>query len=435
MAAAALAPAPASAGAGDHIRLGATTIAPELGLGVEFRSNVYRAVGEAQTGDEADRVQPGANFRLSPALKIETKAPAVEFDFNGRYDLRKYMTPGHSNLDRYTDFGTGVGVSILPGGPFGINIRDDAAIRNFESDTPTLDSALITMIRNRLSGGAVVRVGPGISLTAGGSWQYNDYRVPGTVGEARQAQINTRHIYGPTWEARWLFFPRTALIVEGEYQLSRWRDNWVVAAGNQNGPGLGQFLAVPDSNQFRIKGGLRGRITRGLVLSIMAGYGSANYLEDSVTDAAAANPSDNPNEANPSVVGFDQDLPGIDRLLIEVGGSYDFGFGQRLSLNYNKDFVDSYFTNYESFHAVGIRLDSDFGKRVSTQVSFSAQFEEFGGEVQRSDVFLRAGAGITGRFADWTWLTLDGSWVQRASSLADIQYDDVNVSLMANFTY
>jgi len=380
-------------------------------------------------------VQPGANFRLSPGLAVETKTQALEVDFSGRYDLRKYMTPGHDNLDRFSDFDAGVGVTILPQGPFGIRLQDNAALRNFESDTPTLDSALITMIRNRLSGDAILRVGPGISLSAGGSWQYNDFRVPGTTGESSQSQINTRHVYGPQWEARWLFFPRTAIIVEGEYMLSRWRDNWVVAEGNRNGPGLGQFLAVPDSNQFRIKAGLRGRITRGLVLSIMAGYGSSDYLEESVLDAAATNPADNPNEANPAVVGFDADLEGVDRLLIEVGASYDFGFGQKLSVNYNKDFADSYFTNYEAYHAVSVKLNSDFGKRVSTEVAFSAKFEEFGGEVQRSDVFLSAGAGITGRFAEWTWLTLDGKWVQRASTMSDIQYDDVNASLMAHFTY
>ena len=140
----------AAAGAGDHIRVGAATIAPDLGLGVEFRSNVYRAVGEGQTGNADDRVQPGANFRLSPGLKIDVEAPVIHLGFDGRYDLRKYMTPGHENLDRFSDFDATLGAEIMPTGVFGVNLSNAAAIRNFESDTPTLDSALITMIRTQV---------------------------------------------------------------------------------------------------------------------------------------------------------------------------------------------------------------------------------------------------------------------------------------------
>ena len=80
-------------------------------------------------------------------------------------------------------------------------------------------------------------------------------------------------------------------------------------------------------------------------------------------------------------------------------------------------------------------LNSEFGARVQSELFVIARFENFYGEVERRDILLRAGGNIAVEMNSWSSMSGGVTWLQRASSFEDIQYDDVQFSLMANFTY
>jgi hypothetical protein len=427
----------AVAGPGDHIELGNNTLlVPGIGVGFDIRSNAYRSPGEAATGNEADRVEPGVAFRLLPTLGINARAPQVRFAFNGAYDFRKYLTSEQSNLDRFKDFSVKSSLDLFEDGAVGLSIDELATIRSFESEAPELQSALLSQFRNDLGAMLNLRAGSTLSFGMGGSWAFSDYKVPSYSTVSVQDQINSRHEYGPDWEVRWTFFPRTALVMEGEYHFLRWNDTWVsTGAVESNGSGVGDYFAKPNAEHFRTKAGLRGRITERFVGALLVGYGFGTYDESSVTDAASDEPPNNANEALAESQGFDVDVTGLDQLLIEVALAYDIGWGQMISLGYRKDFLDSFFTNYEAYHSLNASLSSEFGARVQSELFVIARFENFYGEVERRDILLRAGGNIDVEMNSWSSISGGVTWLQRASSFEDIQYDDVQFSLMANFTY
>lgn len=430
---------------GEHVRIGENAeLTPELGVGVEFQSNVFLSVGESQTGQATDRVQPAVSFRLSPKLGINADTPDVLFGFDGQYDLRKFFDPEvATRRDRFNDFRAKLSIDALRTRVVGFRISDLATLRNQPSDNTGARSALISQFRNDLRGFLVARIGPEISIDAGAGWAYDTYRVPGVD---TTVPLNNRHTFGPELNFKWLFFPRTAFVVEASYQFNRWGTNWLPTAATMANDGsatvgtFGEYLAVPDSEQLKAMTGMRGRITERLVVNAMLGYGFILYDEASVTEEAASDPGLG-NEADPVAAGFGVDANGLYGLLAMARVDYDLGFqdqrrfGQLISVQYRKDLVDSFFTNFNAYHHVTGGLQSRWGRMVTSNVMFGARFEDYVGEVDRRDIFLRADLNVNVQPLAWFGVDLNSSWSQRASSEPGVQYDNFVVNLLGTFSY
>ncbi|MGC6493203.1 MAG: hypothetical protein ACON5B_10235 [Myxococcota bacterium] len=431
----------AYASAGDHIRLGATTIVPGVSLGFEGRSNAYLAAGEFITGQPRDRVTPALNLYLAPELGLKTATPQFLFKFDAKYELRKYIVPTRtSNLDRFNDFRVGISLDALRQSVVGFDLKSTVVNRNQNSDNPFFNSALLTQLRtdNRLR--LNFRVGPDLVFSAGGRLDWQNYQIPGV---SAQRGFNSRSTYGATFDAKWNFFPRTAGVIEASYLQHRWRSNWLStsdAFGSMSGPGTyGDFLALPDSDHVKVMTGIRGRFTKRLVLVAMLGYGWGNYLPESVTAEAGRDSG----EADPASVGFDADVKGLDALLVLLKAEADFGFleerkwGQRLTAMYRKDFQDSFFVNYvEQNHVLAV-LDSRWAPMVTTNIKAGVRFEGYKGETSaaRRDVFLTVDARSDIEVLPWMSISPRVMWNQRASQVSDVEYDDVQGHIMLNMTY
>jgi len=420
----------AFAGAGDHIRAGDAVITPSLGVGVEYRSNVYLRTGENFTGDPADKVVGGANFYLVPAFKVAAENTDYRFDFVGHYYLRKYFKKSLAeNLDRFTDFDVATSLMLMRRRVFGINLSERATIRNQPSDQAWLPTSFLSQFRNDVGAGFAIRPGPELQIKTDGGWSYHNYLVPG--GDGLQA-YNSRNAYAAKLGVEWRFFPRTAFVVDATYIFNDWRDNFVETNGDGTAGGTGAFLAMPNSHEVKGWVGIRGRFTERLVLQLMAGYGTSIYLQSSVEDGSP--------EAGDGI-GFDQNVSGLDGLLIQAKATYDLGhsegrrFGNRFNLQYRKDFLDSYFTNFEAYNKIYANIDSLWGRYVSTRAGFQVVFENFKGEVTRNDVVLRADLDLDVQPLKWLTLNAGGYWIQRASSDPNVQYDDFQFHFVTTFTY
>lgn len=438
------------AGAGEHVPIGDyTTFTPEITTGVEVRSNSFLSVGR-QSASAGDQALPSMNFLLAPGLAFHVEHPKVRFDLGGTYELRKYFaTALAERLDRFTDFGARARLDALPEGVVGFRLLDNASLRNRTSDNPFRPSALLTQLRNELSGGVVVRPGPDIDIELLGGWNFHNYRVPGAEG---QFDFNTRNTGVAQLNVQWRFFPSTAFVFEGQYQGNRWKNHWIPRSAALSGnvdPAVvdpdDSYLAMPDSDFGKFMAGLRGRITRSLVLTVMAGWGVGRYDVDSVAPEAAANPG-NFGEDNPDIDGWGQNVSGADGLLALVKADIDLGFtqrkalGQRIGLFYRKDFQDSFFTNYVAQNHIRLGLNSRWGKYLVSNVAAGPRFERYIGEAQdgrgqRRDIYWQVDFGLTVSPTAWFDISAGGFWVQRASNYRDLQYDNVQGHLLLHFQY
>lgn len=413
------------AGPGDHIQLGEAQLIPSVDLGVEFHTNGYRSATSAV---------PAVNLRLSPSMALTLNREQVDLSLSGRYEARKYFGK-FTNLDRFNDFDIDFRLNAFKQSILGVQLSQSVALLNLPVDFSQGGSGDTFQTRTRSQTGArlAVRAGPALEFTAGALFDADDFRVPSSALFGDSRAFNSRLAYGPTWSAKWSFFPRTAIVVEGQYSLNRWTDTWVPLLTQNADRVEGDFLAIPNSNEFRLKAGLRGRTTPRLVIAAMFGYGSGKYLEDKVVTSPA--PSD-PTEADPNAAGWAADVSGIDRLLVEMQVKYELGeSGRAIAVGYNKDFRDAYFTNYLALNQIYGRFSYRFGQRIGADTDVTANFEKYVGEVQRQDVRLRAKASATVFIQDWASVTAGGGYTLRSSNDTTIEYNDVDLFLHGTFTY
>jgi hypothetical protein len=261
-------------------------------------------------------------------------------------------------------------------------------------------------------------------LKTGGYFNFDDYRSP-VGGQGALTSTNRRSNFGPAGELAWTFFPRTAVVVTGEYSLFNWNNN--VLDGSGESGGLGDYVIIPNSEHLKVEAGLRGRLTERLVVVAMAGYGDAKYDEEKVSVDGA--------EGDAEAVGFGADTKGVERLLVSAQARYRIGANQNFSASYVKNFTDVFFTNYAAFHDIGVNWDGKFGERLSAMATTRVRMENYNGEVQRQDQVLRAGVGFGLKVADWTSLSLSSSFLQRFSSLDSANYADLNTQLSVTVAY
>lgn len=410
----------AFAAPGDHIRAGDTTITPDVDLGFEYATNVYRA--------EADPT-PGANLRVSPGLTIGVDSPNNSFDLSGEWRIRQFLFVGSDTgpdraerinaLSRYNDFNLAAKIDTLKNETVGLVISESASLMNNQADNEFSDAPYSTQVRNSLGGGVRVSPGPALGIVPGGTWRYDDFRLSEVIGERQR--FNSRNAYGPTMRVQWNFFPRTSLVLDTSYMLHRWSEN--EASSGEQGVST---VAVPDSNQFRIQTGIQGRFTQRIFVDLMVGYGMGIYDAASVDGALA------------DVTGADDDLNGLAGLLVTTQIRYKLAPTSAIALGYNRSFEDSFFTNYVLYNQLYAELKADVANGFQPSIRYGVRFEEYVGGVVRSDVFSRFDANLSYNLSDWSTITLGGGWQQRAIAQTELkaaEYNDVRVNLLSTFRY
>jgi len=399
--------AAAFAAPGDHIRAGAAVITPSLDVGLEYATNPLQV--------QADAVG-GADFLLSPKVEVLVDTSELAVRVGGEYQLRKYFSQALTRMDRFSDFSVDAAVEVLRDQPLGLTFSDTAGFRNNASGDD--GGSYQSQFNNRFDGAATAHLGPTLALSVGGFYQLDNYFIPGAN---RQIAYNYRDAYGPSWAVDWKFFPRTAVVVEGEYRINNWGSN-LLSTRNPDQP-LGGVLVIPDSNQITTQAGLRGRITERLTLVLMAGYGNVFY---DTNIEGGPDPS----------LGYFQNTKGFNRLLVTSQLGYEFGVGQKVSVGFRKTFLDTWFTNFVAYNEITGNFDGRIGSRFGVNARVSMRYEDYYGQVTRNDIRLRAQGDLTYFMEDYASLTAGVSWLQRASFQDDaVEYDDLNVHLLATFEY
>jgi hypothetical protein len=418
---------PARAEPGDHIRTGDAEIIPSVMVGSEYRTNVYLEEGLQGGGDTA--VNPGFNLQVVPRIEIVMSGEDITLDLDAYYELTKYLTPGLSNLDQYSDFGLGGTFVVLPDALMGVKVEERMTHEGTEDEATYSDHAYTSHFANVSTGQLSVHPGGALEIDGGASFLYDDYNVPSTADPNNSIDLNERVGFGPELNGQWKFLPKTAIVANFYYRWFDWQNNTLDAEGDEGSPtDEGAVIAVPDFTAWHAETGIRGRFTDRLVLELLLGYGQMIY-DESTSDAAG--------DSSEGDIGADLTSFG-EGFTTTVGINYTPEENQQLSVGYQKSFEDSYFTNYMTYHLGYFRYRGLFAQRWTVQPELSYRYESFVGEITRQDNVLEAKLDGGYKLSDFATLGLGAGWIERSSADGqhpEIEYDDVNVHLNLTLVY
>ncbi|MEL6181093.1 MAG: hypothetical protein AAFS10_19200, partial [Myxococcota bacterium] len=149
-----------------------------------------------------------------------------------------------------------------------------------------------------------------------------------------------------TAQGKWKFLPKTALMLVASQQFISY-EQAVRTTAVDSVPD--DALINANSSPFRIEGGLNGLVLRRISATALIGYGNGFY------------------ETGPSFSGL------IGRA--EVG--YEIGPTSRFRLGYRRDFEDSSFANYATFHKLFVNHTQSFGGRFNLTIEGSFRLRQF----------------------------------------------------------
>lgn len=438
--------ASAVAAPGDHIRAGDAVITPSVSAGVEVSSNAFRS-------DRDPRL--AFNFVGELGLALDVTKPKVTFSLDTGWNPRIYFTDSFTKLNNLSNVRFDARLNVAPDAVVGFRFRDKLRTPSIANDQELQLSSLITQIRNEASVDLPIRIGPEFVLEPGFEWDLHNYRIPSSSDPDAlgQRSLDVRNTLMPTLDLSWRFFPNTAFVVEAAYQNHIWADNVVSADGVtiDDGTGtrfsFGDFLALPNSQHLKAMTGIRGRITEVLVLNLLVGYGFGIYDPDSVDDNAPAGAAGELATERDCVAGADNpqcysaNVSATDAILALAKVDLDLGhrdkrrFGQLLSLQYRKDFEDSFFTNYVHEHHVKLSLDSLWGQYVRTHLEGGVRFENYEGEYARNDVFPKGDFWLDILPTRYLAIRVGLLYTRRFSTDPTVQFENIQGRTVLSFVY
>ncbi len=420
----------AAASPGDHVRVGAAELTPSVKFVNQWQSNVYL---------QEDSEQSGLNLQVMPGLSLELDGNNLQLKVDAHYTARQYLDSSFSNLNQYSETEFELDMVGLPNSAVGFDFNDSFSISTHATEATYAERALITHLTNNASGSFSIHPGGALDVDLGGHFSYDDFYTPLEASLANAAaNLNSKVHFGPKVGVKWTFFPRTAFVLNYSQSWFDWDRNLVVAKGDETGNSqdLGAWLAVPDGASWRVTGGLMGRFTPKLLINLVGGYGQITYDEQSVldyqgnTDVTAA-------EIDPVSAGFGQDLSGFPGGIIgKAQLEWSPNFANVITLGYSKDFEDSWFTNYLSYHYGFLRYKLLMGARLGVTAELGYRIESYVGEVTRTDQMMNTRGGFEYHASSWLDIGVDARWGRRLNPTSPvIEYDDISAALTFTATY
>lgn len=401
---------------GDHIRAGDDAVfTPKIMVGVEYNNNAFRAESDEQSS---------VNLVVAPGLDLMVETKDVTFALGGTYEVRSYFGVTRQ-LSKYDAFGVNADLHVYPDRKLGLRLRQGAALTNLALEEPNSLDPFQTELRSTTEGQIVIAPTKTLSILPGARFGYYNVKATQYGSDVPSRQFNDQIFYGPRLDAEWKFFPRTALVLNGSYEWHDWTLN-AISAPDADGV-FGTTITVPDNTQLRLSGGLRGRITRHAVLQVQLGYGSGDFSEQSVADAGFGTAD----ETLPWAV----DVKGLEHLLVDTQLRYEFGKETRLTLGYQRDFREAYFTNFTAYDYGFAKFDGLFAKKFGVVAEVGTRLEHYKGLVTRDDTMVLARGDLAWNFQEWANLTGGVTYTQRFSSDPEVSFSNANIHVMTNVSY
>ncbi len=250
----------------DGFKIGAGRLHPFF----DFETRYDTAAQLTTNAQGATQYDPDLILHFRPGLKLEVPSDIVAISLNGAVEYLYYTgltAPVSPGLDRFQGEGA-LNINILQGSTVGVNLGDHLT-RSSQTTNPGLPYGVLSLY-NDASIGVPITPGQGsLTITPGYHFILEDYQSLLNIPEASNfvpADLNYfTHQF--TLQNRWRFLPKTAILLDGEYDI---RDYTTAGSGNT---GLQYFMATT---------GIAGLLTPHLATIARIGYGM-DVLHSSVS--------------------------------------------------------------------------------------------------------------------------------------------------------
>ncbi len=369
---------------------------PGIRVGLVYDSNVEKTFDtpEGDIGLEARPylgvVYPGENFR---------------WELNVHYRLFSYFNIGADNHDAYQvfdQFGFGTSFDVNRKGKVGFKFAPEVYNRPFRqgpADAPDHQLGVLAPIELRFRPSKAFDIGPVA--------QYEFKRVyrAFTPFMANPPPLAQQHEVFGGLSLDWRFFPRSHMLVQAHGGGILFDEDVCVT---------GSGLTCPDTNVlqdggfFRVRGGVKGDITRKVSLMVLGGYGSAIFPDAQARNLTAEN--------------------GI-LASVELGlrpiTTQRFGFG------FDRDFEFKHFSTWVVDNDAYFKYKGLFFGRLGGAVDFTYTFRQFGNTTPAvtadgdgtKDFEHQFTAGVQLELMILEWLHVDASYTFSMVNFADEDQD------------
>jgi hypothetical protein len=342
------------------LRSGEFILTPSLELDVHHDTNVFNG-NESEAGNEP---VAGTSLRLIPRLGLTNGTDSdIQFGFDAAGDARIYLAESGTPLGELTNVGghADLAVTFFRRRAISLTLSDNFRRALQANNWETTET--FNRIGNAI--GARVAFHPGeiperrpLEIALSGSYvtdSFDDFKAGDTT------TIRSR------LSGSWRFLPMTALLLDARWDFRSY-----------DSPSSLSLTA--DSTPWRLKAGLSGAITQTISFRATAGYGMSQH--------------DTTNEES-TFSGF----------LASVGLLYRPSTLTLISIGYDRDYQDSFYGNFFSYHRGLVSLRQGFGSLVSATAWFNFTYATFGeftnvpagvevSQAKRRDSQLRGGLRI-----------------------------------------
>jgi len=312
---------------------GGFKLLPKVDVSYGYDSNVFYeddTSTEVPNGSQVLNITPGIGIQNVNGKNLELKLKASA-------TISRFLSDNQAVADQ-SNVGAdvGVGVTFFKQSAIALTLKEHfrraLERRNYESSSNANRNI------NEIGAGIIFKPGGGALNVAA------NYTFVCDLFADRDFDWGDVHQHTVMMNGSWKFFPFTALVVDGNWQMRSYQ-----AEGN------GKYGELTDSAPLKVRVGLNGFVTKKLSLLLLVGYGNS-FHDVRNTGGKATNP--NENDSFNMVVGETRVSYKLTPLTVLQGG-------------YKYDFQDSLFSNYMAVHNIYVDARQRLADRVDMSVGLS----------------------------------------------------------------
>ncbi len=353
---------PGSIGAFDNtdgIRFGAFSIHPAIFTSIRYVDNIYFLPNDYTPENEfsvPQNLETDFVANVQPSILFDLSVPTFTAQLGYKFYNDQYMgydDPGnnHSNMSASNHTFSGL---LDYQAPFGLLLKVQDSYTNQEVYEDNSDFANFVQgeqVHNDARGLVGFAYGPEDNL-------YLAYTYVNIIDQFDRYQDFDKMTHMHQGDIKFKFFPRTAFLSHGGYNIVDYTD-----------------LQGYDSVAYYGQAGLKGQITRHMILTMLAGYNYYDYRASA-----------------------DGQGPTGDAELAFVWQN-----STKLAFGYKRRFKDAVNTNYYTSDEVYLTFNRLWVSRLNTSLFGSYQYNEFSEPISRHEDFIQGNLDVTLRLIFWLY--------------------------------
>jgi hypothetical protein len=331
------------------IKAGNTLLLPAGLLGYTFDSNVFHisqddGYYDSKTGQwHATDIVPGhlLSVGLGFGLKnTNTKNVAVELDARASYDFYASSNEALKAQNGIKIAPSGLKATFFRASPVSWVLFDKVGLNRMARDSEGTGN--YNRFHNEVGTDLVVAPGgKALQILVGYSFKVDMFTdVAGDWGDL--------YVHDIRLNAAWKFFPKTAVVLEGDFQIRDYLED------------PGNYGELTDNKPLRIRLGLTGFVTKKLSIGAFIGYGNSFHKKRDPVVGSDGNP----------IAPYPDENNSFNMVIGEVRLSVQFKPNLILQGGYRYDFRDDLFVNYVAYHQLYLNFAARLAKRLTLSLDF-----------------------------------------------------------------